>query len=45
MPRNVIPYRDLWVAPGTRLYDALVVKKDQKLAAEIYEQVMKSYKG
>lgn len=35
MPRNAVKYRDLWVAPGTKLFEALE-KKDSKLAAELY---------
>lgn len=41
MPRNAIKYRDLWVAPGTKLYDALE-RKDGKLAAELYKAAMEA---
>lgn len=39
MPRNAVKYRDLWVAPGTKLFEALE-KGDGKLAAELYKAAM-----
>lgn len=41
MPRNAIRYRDLWVAPGTKLFEALE-RKDNKAAAELYKAAMEA---
>lgn len=44
MPRNAIKYKDLWVAQGTKLFEALE-KKDTKLAESLYKEQMAGYRA
>jgi hypothetical protein len=43
MPKDAIPYRDVMVAPGSMLHDA-IMRKDLKKAEEIYKSVISKYR-
>jgi len=44
MSGRVVKYKDLMVAKGTELYDAIVEKKDNKLAEKLYKKLEDKFK-
>lgn len=39
MAERTVKYKDMQVAKGTALYEAIVEKKDSKLAEKLYKQL------